>query len=232
MYKSKDRCRPSGSGLSLTYDRSTPASLSQHKQHFVKHRRNEPLVRCRQIRPPISLPLSVSFVLCLGATVSGRFFFFSSLWLIKAEALSSGKSLTFWEGSFLALFVRTEAVCHTFTRLFWDIVISSVRTKNSETCRKISWQKVNLLRFLRVIYLSGSFISARTINTARLQSWRSRPLAQPQVSSCPVQLDDTHLPHPWLSSPSLQLPSWPYTGELVSQEGRADPSGLINHPGC
>lgn len=70
-----------------------------------------------------------------------------------------------------------------------------------------------------VIYLSVcslSFISPWSINTKLLLSL----LDQFQVSSWPVQLNDTHLPHTWLSSPSLQrprLPSWPYMGEFISE---------------
>lgn len=63
----------------------------------------------------------------------------------------------------------------------------------------------------------SSFISPWDINTELLHSLLSWLLAQSQVRSCPVQLNDTHLSHTWPSSSSLQSPrllSRPYMGGI------------------
>lgn len=97
-----------------------------------------------------------------------------------------------------------------------SIVSVSSALTFSPTSHSVSFQPVCHLSLSLSLRLF--FISPWTVNTEPVQSFWSWLLARSQVSSCPVQLNDTHLPHTWLSSPSLQLPSWPYMGEFISVE--------------
>lgn len=143
-----------------------------------------------------------------------------SLWLLPGTAL------------------LTAAVCHTFTGLFCDGMCHFHyktgciwKVTAAQSLFPLPWPSLppltsSSINFQSVCHLSlsvcfVSFISPWAINTELLQSFWSWLLAESQVSSCPVQLNDTHLPHTWLSSPSLQrpqLPSQPYMGDFISGE--------------
>lgn len=213
---------------------STLASLSDQKHHIVQYHHSEPLLRNYQIRPPLNLVLSVCSVCSISCPVSS--FTLGQLWLADSSSFppsdSSKDKYSFlrsardsWKaplfGHFLALLLLTAVLCHTVTGPFCDWMCHS----EEKYMMRFIWKNYSDLIFSIsfVCHLSfwvyfGSFISLWAINTELVQSSSSWLLAQSQVSSCPVQLNDTHLPHPWLSSPSLQLPSWPYMGEFISEE--------------
>lgn len=107
---------------------------------------------------------------------------------------------------FLAPPLLTAVLCHIFTGLvLWPdmsfFFFVGLRGKTNP----------NLLYFLCSLALSdiylprfccGSSLSPPGSKALQVDCWLS-----PRSVVGPVQLNHTHLPHPWLSSPSLQLPS-------------------------
>lgn len=161
------------------------------------------------------------------------------IWLIKGQVLFLTRAGGSWKAPFIWLFPgrgppRWQSRCVRRLRLgsvMWTCEF------HYHTLRK-RYLESSLLNHLYVLgpallfhvslclsqhhtSLSLSLIAPWVINTEPVQSFWDWLLARSQVSSCPVQLNDTHLPHARLSSPSLQrawLPSWPYMGKVRSEE--------------